>query len=78
MTPIEIARELELLRPFLKELLVMDHARRRLKLGPAFKERVSPDQTIDNIIGGVLAGTCYTHQSSFSPSGCHSSSAPSI
>jgi hypothetical protein len=55
MTPTEIARELELLRPFLKELLVMDDARRRLMLGAAFKDRASPDQIIDNVIGGVLA-----------------------
>jgi hypothetical protein len=61
MTPTEIARELELLRPFLKELLVLDDARNRLTLGPDFKASASPDETIDNVIGSVLAGTCSAH-----------------
>jgi hypothetical protein len=38
MTPTEIARELELLRPFLKEIMVRDYGYDRVRLGPAFKE----------------------------------------
>lgn len=54
MTPTEIARELELLRPFLKEIMSRDYAYARVHLGPAFKEPAPPDVTIDNVINSVL------------------------
>ena len=54
MTPTEIARELELLRPFLKEIMSRDYAYARVSLGPAFKEPAPPDVTIDNVINSVL------------------------
>ncbi|MEI6029268.1 MAG: hypothetical protein WCT47_21535 [Betaproteobacteria bacterium] len=37
MTPTEIALELELLRPFLKEFMIRDDGCDRVRLGPAFK-----------------------------------------
>ena len=54
MTPTEIARELELLRPFLKEIMSRDYAYERVHLGPAFKEPAPPDVTIDNVINSLL------------------------
>lgn len=57
MTPTEIARELELLRPFLKEIMVRDYGYDRVRLGPAFKEPEPPDVTIDRVINTVLEGT---------------------
>ncbi len=54
VTPTEIARELELLRPFLKELMVMSDARDRVLQGNAFTQRDSPDVTIDKLIISVL------------------------
>jgi hypothetical protein len=57
MTPTEIARELELLRPFLKEIMIRDYGYDRVRLGPAFKEPEPPDVTIDKVINTVLEGT---------------------
>jgi hypothetical protein len=37
MTPTENARELELLRPFLKEIMIRDYGCDRVRLGPALK-----------------------------------------
>lgn len=54
MTPTEIARELELLRPFLKEIMIRDYGYDRVRLGPAFKEPAPPDVTIDSVISSVL------------------------
>jgi hypothetical protein len=54
VTPIEIARELELLRPFLKELMVMSDARDRVLQGSTFTQRDPPDETIDKLIISVL------------------------
>ena len=54
MTPTEIARELELLRPFLKEIMIRDYRYDRIRLGPAFKEPEPPDVTIDKVIDTVL------------------------
>ena len=54
VTPIEIARELELLRPFLKELMVMSDARDRVLQGRSFTPRDAPDETIDKLIISVL------------------------
>ncbi len=54
MTPIEIAREMERLRPFLRELLAVDNARQRVMLGCSIKEQDPPDATIDNVILAVL------------------------
>jgi len=53
MTPTEIARELELLRPFLKEIMIRDYRYDRVRLGPAFKEPAPPDVTIDSVISSV-------------------------
>ena len=54
MTPIEIAREMELLRPFLRELLAVDNARQRVMFGCSIEEQDPPDTTIDNVILAVL------------------------
>ena len=54
MTPIEIARELELLRPFLKDLLIQDNTRERVTKGCSIHEQDPPDLTIDRIIISVL------------------------
>ncbi len=54
VTPIEIARELELLRPFLKELMVMSDARDRVLQGASISQRDAPDETIDKLIISVL------------------------
>ena len=54
VTPMEIARELELLRPFLKELMVMSDARERVLQGGSFTPRDAPDETIDKLIISVL------------------------
>ena len=54
VTPLEIARELELLRPFLKELMVMSDARDRVLQGSSFTPRDAPDETIDKLIISVL------------------------
>jgi|LauGreDrversion4_2_1035121.scaffolds.fasta_scaffold166107_2 hypothetical protein len=54
MTPIEIAREMERLRPFLRELLAVDNARQRVMLGCSIEEQDPPDATIDNVILAVL------------------------
>ena len=54
VTQIEIARELELLRPFLKELMVMSDARDRVLQGNCFTQRDSPDAVIDKLIISVL------------------------
>ena len=54
VTPIEIARELELLRPFLKELMVMSDARDRVLQGSSCTPRDAPDGTIDKLIISVL------------------------
>lgn len=54
MTPTDIARELELLRPFLKELLVTSDARDRVLQGSAFTHRDLPDEIIDKLITSVL------------------------
>ena len=54
MTPTKIAPELELLRPFFKEIKVRDYAYARMHLGPAFKEPAPPDVTIDSVINTVL------------------------
>jgi len=56
MTPTEIARELELLRPFLKEIMIRDYGYDSVRLGPAFKEPAPPDVTIDSVISSVLEG----------------------
>ena len=56
MTPTEIARELELLRPFLKEIMVRDYRYDRVRLGPAFKEPAPPYMTNDGVISAVLVG----------------------
>ncbi|MFY7913460.1 MAG: hypothetical protein ACOVPA_02180 [Rubrivivax sp.] len=56
MMPTEIARELELLRPFLKEIMIRDYGYDRVRLGPAFKEPEPPDVTIDKVINTVLEG----------------------
>jgi hypothetical protein len=54
MTPIEVARELELLRPFLKDLLIQDNARERVMKGRSIHEQDSPHLTIDRLIISVL------------------------
>ena len=54
VTPIEIARELELLRPYLKELLLTGDARGRSLRGSGFTQRDSPDVVIDKLIISVL------------------------
>ena len=54
VTPIEIARELELLRPFLKELLVTGDARGRPLHASGVTQRDSPDVVIDKLIISVL------------------------
>ena len=54
VTTSEVARELELLRPYLKELMVMGDARDRVKQGSAFTQRDPPDVTIDKLITLVL------------------------
>jgi hypothetical protein len=54
MTPTELARELELLRPFFKEVKLRDYAYARMHFGPAFKEPAPPDVTIASVINTAL------------------------